>query len=165
MFSFPISMKPCVSADFGFDMDRAANRADLVVYRTSDSLAYPLKRVGRKSESQFRIEFFNGSHESDIPFLHEIGEIESAIVVFPGYRNDEPEIAVDEAFFSPKIAGTDFTSQINLLLRGEERKLPKLADIVGERIDRMPALLKRFLPGGFLSSDLPSIGSVSVFHV
>src|SRR5947208_5127004 len=80
-------------------MHRDANRARLVGDRAGDRLTDPPRRIGREFVAAAVFEFIDRLHQADIAFLDQIEELQPAIGVFLGNRDDEPEIGLDHLLF------------------------------------------------------------------
>src|SRR5690242_8508442 len=76
-------------------MHRDADRARLVGDRAGDRLTDPPRRIGREFVAAAVFEFIDRLHQADIAFLDQIEELQPAVGVFLGDRDDEPEIGLD----------------------------------------------------------------------
>ena len=77
---------------------RNTDRARLVGDRTSDGLTDPPGGIGREFIAAAVFEFIYGLHEADVAFLNEIEELQAAVGVFFGDRDDETQVCLDHLF-------------------------------------------------------------------
>ncbi len=80
-------------------VNRDADRAGLIGDCTRDRLANPPRCVGREFVSATPFEFIDGLHQTDVAFLNQIEELQAAICVFLGDRNDETQVGLDQLAF------------------------------------------------------------------
>src|SRR5437764_951708 len=78
---------------------RDADRARLVGNRAGDRLTDPPCRIGREFIAAAIFEFIDRFHQADIAFLDQIEELQAAVGVFLGDRDDEPEVGLDHLLF------------------------------------------------------------------
>ena len=76
-------------------MHRDADRAGLIGDRAGDRLPDPPGRIGREFIAAPIFELIDRLHQADIAFLDQIEELQAAIGVFLGDRNDEPQVRLD----------------------------------------------------------------------
>src|SRR5258707_2635743 len=79
---------------------RNTNGARLVGNRAGDGLSNPPRRIRRKLVSAAPLELVHGFHQADIAFLNQVEELQSAVGIFLGDRNDQSEVGFDQFFFS-----------------------------------------------------------------
>ncbi|CAI8233353.1 MAG: Uncharacterised protein [Alphaproteobacteria bacterium] len=80
-------------------MHRNTNGARLVSNRARNRLTNPPCRIGREFIATAIFKFINRLHQADIAFLNEVKELQTAIGVFFGNRNDQAQIGLDHFFF------------------------------------------------------------------
>src|SRR5688500_17731194 len=73
-------------------MDWNTNGASLIGDRACDGLANPPRRVRRELVTAAVFELIDGFHQTDVAFLNEIQELQTAIRVFFRNRNDETKV-------------------------------------------------------------------------
>ena len=76
-------------------MDGDADRAGLIGDRAGDRLADPPGRIGREFIAAAIFEFIDRLHQADIAFLDQVEELQAAVGIFLGDRNDEAQIGLD----------------------------------------------------------------------
>src|SRR4030088_669434 len=109
--------------------------------RAGDRLADPPRRVGREFVAAAILELIDRLHQADIAFLDEVEELQAAIGVFLGYRDDETEIGLDHLLLGPRgfalasLHGADdaaeLTDRQTGLGRGRRHLAAQLHDVVG----------------------------------
>src|SRR5579863_7418340 len=77
-------------------MDRDTNGPGLVGDGTGDRLADPPGGVGRELVAALVLELVDRLHEADVPLLDEVEELQAAVRVLLGDRDDEAEVSLDE---------------------------------------------------------------------
>src|SRR6266853_3634791 len=70
--------------------------------RARDRLADPPRRIGREFVAAAVLELIDRLHQADIAFLDEVEELQAAIGVFLGDRDDEAEIGLDHLLLRPR---------------------------------------------------------------
>src|SRR5437879_5083324 len=75
---------------------RDADGARLVGNRASDGLPNPPRGVCRELVATAVFEFVDGLHQSDVAFLNQVEELQSAVGVFLGNRNDQTKIGLNQ---------------------------------------------------------------------
>src|SRR3984893_7714277 len=100
---------------------RNADGARLVRDRAGDGLTYPPSRVGRELVSAAIFELVDGLHQADVAFLDQVEELQSAIGVFLGDRDDETQIGLDHFLLgTPRLRLADGHLAIDLLDLADE---------------------------------------------
>ena len=61
-----------------------------------DRLADPPRRVGRELVAALVLELVDGLHEADVPLLDQVQELQAAVRVLLGDRDDEAQVGLDE---------------------------------------------------------------------
>src|SRR6185437_6970985 len=121
--------------------------------RARDRLANPPGRIGRELVSAAVLELVDGLHQTDIAFLNQIEELQAAIGVLLGNRDDESQVGFDQLALSVlgvDVALRDLALRALQLLEAEPGFLLHLLEI-GAAIALLPAvfLLKLFRARGF----------------
>ena len=80
-------------------VDRDADRARLIGDRARDGLPNPPRRIGRKLVAAPPLEFVDGLHQADVAFLNQVQELQAAVGVLLGDRDDESEVGFDQFAF------------------------------------------------------------------
>jgi hypothetical protein len=101
---------------------------------SEDRLADPPNGVGDELHPLVRVELPGRGEETQVSFADEIAEPEAAVLVLLGDRDDEPEIPLDQLLHCVGIAGLDQARDRHLLLRGEQRGLTYLKEILIEDV-------------------------------
>ena len=78
---------------------RDADGASLIGDRARDGLTNPPRRVGRELVAAAVLEFFDRLHETDVAFLDQVEELQSAVRVLLGDRDDEAKVRDDQLLF------------------------------------------------------------------
>ena len=79
-------------------MHRDADRAGLVGNRAGNRLPDPPCGIRRKLVAAAPLEFVHGFHQADVAFLNQIEELQAAVGVFLGDRNDQAQVRFDQFF-------------------------------------------------------------------
>src|SRR5262245_1040301 len=114
---------------------RDPDRARLVRDRARDRLPDPPGRVGRELEASAVVELLDRADEAERAFLDEIEERQPAPEIALRDRDDEPEVRLDHVLLRRDVAALDELRERDLLVRGEERDLPDLAEIEAQRVE------------------------------
>ena len=72
------------------------DRAGLIRDRAGDRLPDPPGGIGRELVTAAPLEFVDRFHQADIALLDQVQELQAAVVVLLGNRDDEPEIGLDQ---------------------------------------------------------------------
>ncbi len=80
-------------------MHRDADGARLVGDRASDGLPDPPRRICRKLISAAPLELIHRFHQADVSFLNQVEELQTAVGIFLGDRNNQPKVSFDQFFF------------------------------------------------------------------
>src|SRR5471030_270088 len=83
--------------------------AGLVGDRTGDGLAYPPRCIGRKLVAATVFELVHRFHQADVALLDQIEELQAAVGVFLGDRNDQAQVGLGH--FALGLARLHFTSR------------------------------------------------------
>src|SRR5215470_9573992 len=75
---------------------RDTNRTRLVSNGTGDRLPNPPRGVGRELVATPVLELVHGFHQADVAFLNQVEELQSAVGVLFGDRDDQAEVGFDE---------------------------------------------------------------------
>ena len=131
---------------------RDADGARLVGDRAGDRLADPPGRVGRELVAAAVLELVDRLHQADVAFLDEVEELQAAVGVFLGDRDDEAEVGFDHLLLG--LAG------LALALLHEVHDLAEFADLksglAGELVDVAADFLDLVLVLG--DEVLPALG-------
>ena len=76
-------------------MHRDADGARLVGDRARDRLPDPPRRVGRELVAAAVLELVDRLHQADVAFLDQVEELQAAVGVFLGDRDDEAQVRLD----------------------------------------------------------------------
>ena len=74
-------------------MHRQPNGTGLIHQSPLNGLPDPPGGIGRESVTQFRVKFFNGSHQTQIALLDQIQKFKATIDIASGDFNYQPQIA------------------------------------------------------------------------
>src|SRR5687768_14396487 len=77
-------------------VDRDADGARLVRNRAGDRLADPPRGVGRELVAAAVLELVDRLHQADVAFLDQVEELQAAVGVLLGDRDDEAEVGFDQ---------------------------------------------------------------------
>src|SRR5262245_53144942 len=77
-------------------VDRDADGARLVGDRAGDRLPDPPRRVGRELVAAAVLELVDRLHQADVAFLDQVEELQAAVGVLLGDRDDETEVGLDQ---------------------------------------------------------------------
>ena len=80
-------------------VDRDADRPRLVGDGTRDRLPDPPCRVGRELITTPPFELVDRLHQTDVAFLDKVEELQAAVGVFLGDRNNQPKVGLDQFTF------------------------------------------------------------------
>src|SRR5205809_25171 len=72
-----------------------SRRLDWIGARSRNRLPDPPRRIGRELVAAEVLELVGRVHQADVAFLDEIEELQAAVGVFLGDRDDEPQIGLD----------------------------------------------------------------------
>ena len=81
-------------------MNRNTNGAGLVRDRTRDGLTNPPSGIGRELVTAAIFKFINGLHQTDVAFLNQVKELQTAVGVFLGDRDHQSKVGFDHVTFS-----------------------------------------------------------------
>src|SRR5712691_7236257 len=115
---------------------RDADRARLVRDRTRDRLANPPRRVRRELVALAVVELLDGADQAERALLDQIQERETSAEIRLRDRDDETEVRLDHLPLREHVAALDPLRQVHLLVGGQQRHLPDLAEIEAQRVER-----------------------------
>ena len=115
---------------------RDADRARLVRDRARDRLADPPRRVRRELEAAAVVELLDRADEAERALLDEVEEREPAPEIALRDRDDEPQVRLDHVLLRPHVAALDELRERDLLVGGQQRHLPDLAEVEAQRVER-----------------------------
>src|SRR5216683_1071801 len=126
-------------------VDRDADGPRLVRDRAGDGLADPPRRVGRELVAAAVLELVDRLHQADVAFLNQVEELQAAVRVLLGDRDDQPEVGLDQLLlrlFGLRLAARDRLERAHELLG-------RLLEFVRHRLDldlQVLLLLEEVLP-------------------
>ena len=86
-------------------VDRDADGPRLVCNRARDGLADPPRRVRRELVAAAVLELVDGLHEADVALLDQVQELQTAVGVLLGDRDDEAQVGLHHLFLGlPRLA-------------------------------------------------------------
>src|SRR6266511_915913 len=139
-------------ADAVHHMDGDADRARLVGDRARDRLPDPPGGIGRKLVAAAILELIDRLHQADIAFLDQVEELEAAVGVFLGDRDDEAQVRLHHLFLG--------LARLALALLHHLHDLAELADLepglAGEYLDLVAVPLDLVLVAS--NEALPALG-------
>ena len=94
-------------------MHRNPDGPRLVGYRAGDRLADPPGGIGRELETATVVELVYRPHQTDVPFLDQVKERQTAVYVLLGYRNDQAEVRFRQ--FLPRLISFERAAAKRLL--------------------------------------------------
>ena len=80
---------------------RDADGAGLVRDRARDRLADPPGRVGGKLIAAAVFELVGRAHQADVAFLDQVQQVQAAVDILLGDRDDQAEVGLDEVLLGP----------------------------------------------------------------
>src|SRR3989454_774116 len=78
---------------------RNADGARLIGDRAGDGLTNPPRCIRRKFVAAAPLELVHRFHQADIAFLNQVEKLQSAIGIFLGDRNNQPQVGFNQFFF------------------------------------------------------------------
>src|SRR6266566_2351213 len=112
------------------------DRPRLVGDRARHRLANPPGRVRRELVALAIVEFLYGANQAEGAFLDQVEEAQAAAQVGLGDRDDETEVRLDHLRLRGHVAAFDPLREIDLLVGGQKRHLPDLAQVEPQRVER-----------------------------
>src|SRR3546814_8055953 len=94
-------------------VNRDADRARLIGDRAGDRLANPPGRIGAELVAAAIFELVDRLHQADVAFLDQVEELQPAVGVFLGDRDDEAQIRLDHFL----LRSEEHTSELQSLMR------------------------------------------------
>src|SRR6185295_14386623 len=131
-----------------------------------DRLADPPGRVGREFVAAAIFELIDRLHQADIALLDQVEELQPAIGVFLGDRDDEPEVRLDHLLLGDPglaLALLDLVDDAAELAEAHAGGLGDLGDLGADALDR--ALLDLAEGGPFLVDAADPLGPALVQFV
>ncbi len=113
-----------------------ADRPGLVGDRTRHGLADPPRRVRGELVALAVVELLDRADQAERAFLDQVEKREAATEVALRDRDDEAQVGLDHLRLRGHVAALDPLGQIDLLIGGQERHLPDLAQVQPERVER-----------------------------
>ena len=108
---------------------RDADGARLVGDRAGDRLADPPGRVGREFVAAAIFELIDRLHQADIAFLDEVEELQAAVGVFLGDRDDEAEVGLDHFLLGDARLALGLLDLVDDAAELAERSAGRLGDV------------------------------------
>ncbi len=102
--------------------------------RPCDGLSYPPCRIGGKFETERRIKFLHGSHQTEIPLLNEIGKRKTAIYVPFCNGNGKAKVRFDHPTLCITVARGCGGSKALFFFCSQQCELSALMQIQPKRI-------------------------------
>jgi hypothetical protein len=111
---------------------RDPDRPRLVRDRPGDGLADPPGRVGGELVALAVVELLDRPDQAERALLNQIEEAEAAAEIRLRDRDDEAKVRLDHLRLRGHVAALDPLRQIDLLVGGQQRHLPDLAQVEPE---------------------------------
>src|SRR5436190_14175237 len=86
-------------------VDRNADGPRLVGDCSGDRLANPPGCVGRKLVTTAPVKFLDALHQTEVSFLNQIEELQTAVLVLLGNRDDQAQVSLGQLMFRPSRLG------------------------------------------------------------
>src|SRR5690349_22428470 len=115
-------------------IERHAHSAALTRQRRENRLTNPPHSVRDELDALIRVELASSSEQTDVAFTDQIDERHAAVLILLRHRDDETQIALDELLECVGIAGTNTTSNLDLLCTFEQRIRAHLVQILIENV-------------------------------
>ena len=114
-------------------IERQTHDTRLFSQRLKDRLANPPHGVGDEFETARLVELLGGLDQAEVPFVDQVGQAESLVLVLLGYRDHETQVGLGQLFERFLIAFADSLGQFHLFLHRDELLLADLLQIFVER--------------------------------
>ena len=130
-------------------VDGNADGARLVGDRAGDRLPDPPGGIGRKLVAAAVFELVDRLHQADVAFLDQIEELQAAVGVFLGNRDDEPEVGFhhlllgDAGLALALLHHRHDAAELGDLQAGQRGQFE---DLVADDADRFLLVVDKFLP-------------------
>src|SRR5262249_51818513 len=127
---------------------RDADRPRLVGDRAGNRLPDPPRRIGRELVAAAVLELVHRLHQADVPFLDQVEELEAAVGVFLGDRDDQAEVGIDELLLGHLglvLALEDHVERLLQLVGGLLQRVGKRLDLEFQLLDLTLDVLLVFL--------------------
>ncbi len=115
-----LASRPQIDIQLLHHMDRQANRAGLVHDGPLDGLPDPPGRIGRETETTFRVEFLHCTDQPQIALLDQIQQGQAAVDIAPGDFHHQSQVAFDHALAPRRIAFLRKAREVHFLFGGQE---------------------------------------------
>jgi hypothetical protein len=116
-------------------VDGDADRPRLVRDRARHGLADPPGRVRRELVALAVVELLDGADQPERSFLDQVEEAEPAAQIALRDRDDEAKIGLGHLRLRAHVSALDPLRQIDLLVGGQQRNLPDLAQVEAQRVE------------------------------
>src|SRR3989449_405065 len=137
--------RPHDARQIGGPVQRHAHRAALPRERGENRLADPPHGVRDELDALIGIELARRREQPDVALADDIGERQSAVLVFLGDRNHEAQVALHELLHRLLIAGADLPGERDLLLLRQQRSLRDLVQVLIEDVALVLDILDQYL--------------------
>src|SRR5581483_1604143 len=140
-------------------VDGDADRARLIGDRARDRLPDPPGGIGREFVAAAVLELVDRLHQADVSFLDEVEELQAAVRIFLGDRDDQAEVRLDHLLL--RLAGLALALLHHVDDAAELGRLE--AGFGGERLDLLPEILDALLVLGdeFLPAAAGEVGDAA----
>ena len=115
---------------------RDPDRAGLVGDRTGHGLADPPGGVRGELVALAVVELLDRPDQAQRPLLDQVEERQPATQIPLRDRHDEPQVRLDHVLLRRHVAALDALRERDLLVGGQQRHLPDLAQVEPERVER-----------------------------
>src|SRR6266566_8277658 len=115
---------------------RDPDRARLVRDRARHRLADPPRRIGGELVALAVVELLDRADQAERALLDQVEEGEAATEVRLRDRDDEAQVGLDHLCLRAHVAALDALGEVDLLIGGQERHLPDLAQVEPQRVER-----------------------------
>src|SRR5262249_55692773 len=105
------------------------NRLRLVRERALDRLFDPPRRVSAELAAFCRVKTFDRFHQTDVAFGNQVEQRQPEVRVTVPSLHYQPQVGASHKSTGLAIGLFDPSGELNLLLRGQERDLPDLAQV------------------------------------
>src|SRR5476649_872918 len=118
-----------VNVQFLNDMDWQADSTGLVHNRPFNRLTNPPCSVSGKAETAFRVKFFNCADQTQVTFLDQIQQCQSAITVAAGNFNHQTQVTFNHTATRRNISTQRTSCKINFLFCRKQRGITDLTEV------------------------------------
>src|SRR5262249_46459824 len=115
--------------DFVHQVNRQTNRLRLVRQRALDRLFDPPRGISAELSSLGGVQTLDGLHQTNVAVRNQVQQRQTKVGIIVGNLDHESQIGANHERARLSIASFDLGRELNLLLRGQERDLPNLAQV------------------------------------